>query len=152
PAELGRPDRYTIVVRTAGDPQALLTDLARVVGGVDSRVKPRGLTTFEAAREGPLYPRRMLATAATVLGLVALTLAGIGLYGVVSASVGQRTREIGIRMALGARARDVQTNVLRDALVLAAIGAILGLAGGYALAGAMRGWLFGVTPFNAAAY
>jgi ABC-type antimicrobial peptide transport system permease subunit len=94
----------------------------------------------------------MMASIASLFGAVALLLTGIGLYGVVSSSVSQRAREIGVRMALGARSSDVLAGVLRDSASLVAIGAGLGLAGGYALAAALRQWLFGVAPFNAGVY
>jgi putative ABC transport system permease protein len=152
PAELGRPTGFTVLARTAGDPAAALPAMARAVTATDARVRPAGLTTFEQARAVELYPRRVLAWASSAFGAVALLLAAIGLFGVVSTSVGQRTREIGIRMALGARPGGVLAGVLGESAVLVGAGAIVGLAGATAVTGFLRQWLFGVAPVDAGVY
>jgi putative ABC transport system permease protein len=82
----------------------------------------------------------------SVFAGLALVLAAIGIYGVMSNAVTQRTQEIGIRLALGARAIDVLKLIIRDGLVLVSIGVALGLAGAYALTRLMTTLLFGVTP------
>jgi ABC-type antimicrobial peptide transport system permease subunit len=130
----------------------MLASMSRAIASVDPRVKPYDLTTFEDARQVPLYPQKMMASAAALFGILALLLTGVGLYGVVSTSVGQRTREIGVRMALGARAGDVQAGVLGESIVLVAMGAAAGLLSGYALAGALKSWLFGVAAFDLGIY
>jgi ABC-type antimicrobial peptide transport system permease subunit len=79
-------------------------------------------------------------------GLIALVLAAIGIYGIMSQSVAQRTREIGIRVALGAQPRHVLGRVLRQGLVFGSAGIALGTIGGFALARTMTGLLYGVTP------
>jgi predicted permease len=152
PAEFSKPKEYTFVVRTTGADHDALSAVARAIASADPRVKPYDLTTFEESRQVPLYPQTMLASAAVLFGVLALILTGIGLYGVVSMSVGQRTREIGVRMALGARAGDLQAGVIGESFVLVAIGAVAGLPGGYALAGALENWLFGVAPFDLGIY
>jgi predicted permease len=91
-------------------------------------------------------PRRFLVWLLGGFAAFALLLASFGTYALISYSVNQRTREIGIRMALGASARDVQLGILRQTLILAAIGLALGTAGGWALARGIRGLLFDVTP------
>jgi predicted permease len=151
PAEVVKPKRFAFVVRTSGTGDSL-SAIGGAIASADPRVKPYEMTTFEEARQVPLYPQKMLASAAAIFGTLALVLTGLGLYGVVSTSVGQRTREIGVRMALGARASDVQSGVIGEALVLVAFGAVAGLVGGYALSNGLTKWLFGVTPFDLAIY
>jgi predicted permease len=152
PAEFAKPTDYTFVARTTGPDHDMLASMSRAIASVDPRVKPYDLTTFEDARQVPLYPQKMMASAAALFGILALLLTGVGLYGVVSTSVGQRTREIGVRMALGARAGDVQAGVLGESIVLVAMGAAAGLLSGYALAGALKSWLFGVAAFDLGIY
>ncbi len=91
-------------------------------------------------------PRRFLVWLLGGFAVFAVVLASIGTYALISYSVNQRTREIGIRMALGASAREVQLGIIRQTLALAAIGLVLGTAGAWALARAIRGLLFDVTP------
>ena len=152
PAEIVPQSVFVLVARTTEPPAARVAALADVVRAVDARARALGATTFEEAREVPLYPQRMLATTAMLFGIFALVLTSIGLYGVVSQSVGQRTREIGVRVALGARPAAIQYDVLKQALLLVGLGAVAGLGVGYALAGGLRQWLFGVRPFDAAIY
>ena len=90
--------------------------------------------------------RRFNMSLLSVFAGLALVLATIGIYGVMSNAVTQRTQEIGIRLALGARTTDVLTLIIRDGLVLVCIGVALGLAGAYALTRLMTTLLFGVTP------
>lgn len=90
-------------------------------------------------------PRRFVVVLLAGFASFALILASLGIYGVVSYSVNQRTQEIGIRMALGASATDLQMRVIMQTLALAAAGMLLGVAGSWALARALKGFLFGVT-------
>ena len=94
--------------------------------------------------EVALLPARMIAGLLAVFGAFALFLAGVGLYGVMAYTVGQRTREIGIRMALGAGDSTVLRMVIRGAMVLLAVGAFFGLLGGIGLGQAAQGVLYGV--------
>jgi putative ABC transport system permease protein len=152
PAELARPAGFTVLARTAGDPAVVLPALARAVTATDARVRPAELTTFEQARAVQLYPRSVLAWASSAFGAVALVLTAIGLFGVVSTSVGQRTREIGIRMALGARPGGVLTGVLGESAALVGGGTLVGLVAAGSVTGFLRQWLFGVTPVDAGVY
>jgi putative ABC transport system permease protein len=102
-------------------------------------------------RDG-LAPTRFAMALLTAFAAIALVLAAVGLYGVIAYSVAQRTREIGVRVALGAQAADVARLVLVDAVRLAAIGVALGIAGAIATTGALRGLLFGVEPGDPATF
>jgi predicted permease len=152
PAEMAQPMEYTMLARTTRPADELVLAVSRAMAEADPRVVPYDAMTFEESRQIPLYPRRLLTSAASTFSVVALLLTGVGLYGVVSTSVGQRTREIGVRVALGARSSQIQSRVLRESAALVALGALVGLAGGYELATALRQWLFGVAPFDLGVY
>lgn len=152
PIEMDVPASFTLVARTSVDAAGLLPTLGRAIAATDPRASALSLTTFEAARQAPLYPRQMLASLAIVFGGVALLLTAVGVYGVVLMSVGQRTREFGVRLALGARPTDLSLGVLRDSAKLVGGGTALGLLAGYALAHSMRHFLFGVAPFDLTIY
>ena len=143
---------YSVLTRTSIDPQDALANITEAVRAVDRRVRPDEVTTFEAMRESQLAPQRILAWATSAFGLVALALTAVGLFGVVSTSVAMRTREIGIRMALGARPDRVLVSVLRESAGLVLIGASVGLVAAYGAAGLLRQWLFGVSRFDAVVY
>lgn len=96
-----------------------------------------------------LFPQRFAAWIVGLFGLLGLILAAIGVYGVLAHSVAQRTREFGIRIALGARARQLLVMVLRRGAMLAAIGTAAGLAGAIALTRFISGFLYGVSPLDA---
>jgi ABC-type antimicrobial peptide transport system permease subunit len=99
-----------------------------------------------------LYAARMSAWLLAAFGALALGLAAIGIYGVLSFAIASRTREIGLRLALGAAARNVFRMVVRDGLVLVAIGVALGVIGAIAVGRAFVGFLYGVSPADAATY
>jgi len=99
-----------------------------------------------------MAPSRFRTTLIALFAAVALILACVGIYGVISYSVTQRTHEIGIRLALGAQRRNVLRLVLGQGALLAVIGVILGLGGAFALTRLMAGLLFGVTPTDAAIF
>src|SRR5262249_55277023 len=99
-----------------------------------------------------LIPQRIAAALAASLGVVVLLLAAIGIYGVTSYSVNRRTREIGIRMALGADRRSVMRLVVRQGVVLTAAGVALGVVAAAAGAHLIRGWLLGVSAFDPVAF
>jgi hypothetical protein len=152
PAEARMPGAMAVLIRTRDEPGPVVQRLARAIEAIDGRISAHEAVTFEELRRVPLFPVRLLATAAWVFATLAVLLAGVGLYGVVTMSVGQRTREIGVRMALGARPGAVLGGVVREAVVLAAAGLVLALAGGFMAAGLLRTWLFQVSPFDIGVY
>ncbi|HWZ29121.1 MAG TPA: FtsX-like permease family protein, partial [Gemmatimonadales bacterium] len=140
---LGRIPVLVLSVRTIGDDGATPGALQNVVLAEAPGLRARATETIEASMDAALNRETLAAQLATLFGAVALILAGIGLYGVVSYRVAQRTREIGVRMALGADASTVIWMVLKQALVLVAIGVLVGtplaFAGGRAVAAALYG-------------
>jgi predicted permease len=134
----------TLFVRTLGDPLALREAVEREIRAVDPALPLFNVMTMEE-RAGAALARQRFAT--TLLGTfagMALVLAGIGLYGVMAFSVAQRTREIGLRMALGADAPRVLRGILGQGLALAGVGIVLGLAGALSLQRVLSGMLYGV--------
>jgi putative ABC transport system permease protein len=137
-----------IVVRTKGDPTALAPTVRALLKDQDATVCPSAMNTMEALIRQSLFLRRMYSAMTTTFALLAAAMAAAGLYGIIAYVVGQRTREFGIRLALGAQARDLRRLVVREGLVLAAIGIGLGLVGGLMAAAAMRALLMGVNPLD----
>ena len=127
-----RPWGGNVVVRGVGDSRSLIPAIKAAVAGADSFADVSRVRTFTQMAGEILYPRRIAAAILAVSGMIALLLATIGVYGVVSYSVAQRTGEIGVRMALGAERRDIVRLVLREGGTVAAIGSVAGLALGYA--------------------
>jgi macrolide transport system ATP-binding/permease protein len=143
-------DRYyegaaAFVARTTGEPQNIISAIRHEVGQLDANLPVYDAKTMSEHMSFSLFPLRAGAWAAGSFALLALGLAGLGIYGVMSYAVSQRTRELGIRMALGAEARDVLRLVIRQGMTLALIGLALGLAGALALTRLMKGVLVGVS-------
>jgi putative ABC transport system permease protein len=137
-------DMY-LVVRGAGEPAELGLAIRAAVARLDPTMPIYAVRTMERVREASLAQRRLLMTLLAFFAAVALTLAAIGIYGVMSYGVSQRIKEIGIRMALGARPGDVLRMVAGQGLALAAIGAAIGICGGWAVARLMNKLLFGIS-------
>jgi predicted permease len=133
------------VVRVAGDPRAMMPALLREARALDPEL-PVEANTMAEHLGFALLPQRLGAAVLGTFGAVAALLAALGLYGVMSYVVSQRTAEIGIRVALGARARDVRILVVRRALALTVVGLVLGLAGALATARVLAGFLVDVSP------
>ena len=135
----------TLVARTHGDPGAVLNDLRKLVQELDPSVSVYSMKTLRQHMGTSLFPARMAAIALGSFGVLALILAAVGIYGVMSHVVAGRTREIGLRMALGAQLSDVQKLILKQGMFLAAIGSLGGLI--VALGGArmMKSLLYGVS-------
>ncbi|MDE3165583.1 MAG: ABC transporter permease [Acidobacteriota bacterium] len=136
----------TSYVRAAGDPARVFNALRTAVHGVDSNVPMYNLRTLDDQVEISLLTERLLAALSSVFGCLATLLAALGLYGVMAFMVTRRTREIGIRMALGAGQGNVVWMVLRETLTLAAVGVGIGLTGAYGLTRLIQAQLFGVQP------
>ena len=143
-----RPDSgsfLTLVARTAGDPQALIAALRREFQQLDANLPVYNVKTLTEHMAVPLFPGRVAATLLGSFGLLALLLAAIGIFGVMSYAVTQRTREIGIRMALGANAAGIFRLVVGHGLTLTAIGLGIGLAVAVAGTRLLATLLFGVS-------
>ncbi|HEX6719259.1 MAG TPA: FtsX-like permease family protein, partial [Pyrinomonadaceae bacterium] len=136
----------TLVVRTANDPRSLTSAIREQVLAVDPNQPVYDVKTMEERVAQTLETRRFAVVLLGVFGTLALLLAAIGLYGVLAFAVSQRTREIGIYMALGAGARNVLLMVIKQGMSLVVVGVVLGLAGAYALTRTMRSLLFEVGP------
>jgi ABC-type antimicrobial peptide transport system permease subunit len=141
----------SVVVSARVAPAALVTSMRQVVRSLDSQL-PVNFKTLDQVFSSSLDQRRFSMVIFSVFGAVALLLAAMGIYGVTSYAVAQRTQEIGIRMALGARMSDVLKLVLRSGMSLALIGAALGVAGAFATTRVMSSLLFGVAPTDLATF
>jgi predicted permease len=139
-----------IHVRTAGDPAGFIETMRRQVREMDASVAAFNFRTVEQELNRGLSRERLLAVLAALFGGLALVLACIGLYGVTAYAVSRRTREIGIRMALGAQRRGILKLVLMEASALVAAGAIVGLLAAMALTRLVVTMLYGIEPMDVA--
>jgi ABC-type antimicrobial peptide transport system permease subunit len=142
----------SLVVRTSGDPAAIAPAVRRAIWSVDKDQPIVRVVTMDAlvARSGA--ERRFAMVIFTAFAIVALVLAAAGIYGVLAGSVAERTREIGVRAALGASRSSIRGLVLRQGMILALIGAVIGLAGAVAASRALVTLLFGVTNLDPVTY
>jgi ABC-type antimicrobial peptide transport system permease subunit len=137
-----------VVIRAKGDPTALAPTVRALLRQQDPVLSPSAMTTMNELIRQSLFLRRMYSAMTTAFALIAAAMAAAGLYGIIAYVVGQRTREFGIRLALGAHARDLRRLVVREGLVLAAMGIGLGLVGGILAGAALRPLLMGVHPLD----
>src|SRR3954447_26055803 len=135
----------TLVARTRGDPRQVLSALRREVQKLDPSISVYAAKTLKEHMGTSLFPARMAAIALGSFGVLALVLAAVGIYGVMSHVVAGRTREIGLRMALGAQLSDVQKLILKQGMLLAGIGSIAGLLLAFGGARLMKSLLYGVS-------
>jgi putative ABC transport system permease protein len=136
----------TVTVRAAGNPAGLTEILRREVARLDSDIAVARIAPLSSMAAESIATQRFAALLLALFAAAAAVLAGIGVYGVMSCVVAQRTHELGVRLALGARPPALFALVVGRGLLLAGIGAALGLAGAVALGPLLRGLLFGVKP------
>jgi putative ABC transport system permease protein len=141
-----------IGVRTAGDPASMTKSIAAAVHAVDPQISLAVPRTMDQIRDSVLSNERFTVILFTCFAAVALLLAALGIYGVMSFSVAQRSHEIALRMALGAGRNRVVTQVVREGLLLAVIGLSIGLVGAYFIGRAMQTMLFGVGSLDYSAF
>ena len=142
----------TIVLRTKGDATAVAPAAREVIRGLDPQQPIGEISTMESLLSVSVARSRFSASLLTVFSIVALVMAAVGIYGVMSYSVLQRTHEIGIRMALGAQRFDVLRLVVKKGVLLAVIGVAVGLAASFALTWLIASLLFEVTATDAATF
>jgi putative ABC transport system permease protein len=151
PSTQSRPGDV-VFVRTTIDVATIANELRRAVRGVAPRLLVSDMQTMAQRRGAATAQDHFRAVLLTAFALAALLLAAIGLYGVLSFAVTARTREIGIRIALGAERASVQRLVIGEGLALAAVGGVVGLAGAFAGARLLRTFLFDLTPSDPVTY
>ncbi len=141
-------DAAYVVIRTAGDPYSMVPLARKIVQDLDPALPISSVRSMEDVIASTRSRPRFLAMLLTLFAGVALALAAVGIYGVISYSVAQRTNEFGIRMALGAGSSDVLSLVIRQGMVIAGVGVVLGLIGALSLAKSLESMLFGVSSFD----
>lgn len=135
-------------VRTAGDPQALVPAIRKVVAEINPNLPLRDVTTESQQIDRLLFQERLVARVSGFFGLLALALACIGLYGLLAYEVARRTREIGVRSALGAQRGDVLRLVVRQGLLLAVVGAVAGIGVALGLTHYLKSMLYDVSAYD----
>jgi predicted permease len=149
-ADFGGP--ATVAIQAAGDPLALVGGVREQVRAIDPALPIQSLKTMTQLMEVPLWPARTAAGFFLVCGTLALVLATVGLFGVTYYAVAQRTREFGIRAALGATPRMTMALVLREGIFLAAPGVVLGIGAALVAGRVLARFLFGVNPADPLAF
>jgi predicted permease len=142
----------TLHVRTAGEPAGMLAAVRREVQALDSSLPLYNARTLDEQKSSSLYTSRLAATLLTMFGLVALLLAVVGLYGVMAYTVNRRTHEIGIRLALGAQARQVRRLIMIEGTTITLAGLLLGLIAALAATRLVESLLYGVSPNDPIAF
>jgi ABC-type antimicrobial peptide transport system permease subunit len=138
----------TLVIRTSGDPAQIVAAVRREIRAVDPDQPLSDIRTMADIIDEETAPRRVGTALSSAFALLALTLASLGIYGVLSFFVAQQTRQMGVRLALGAQPRDVLSLVLRKGLLLTLAGVGIGLVASFALTRLMQNLLFGVSAFD----
>jgi predicted permease len=142
----------TLVVRAPSGGASVVAGVRQAVKEIDPRVPLYNVRTIEQHLTWAFWAQNMAASLAAAFGLLALALAAVGLYGVVAYTVASRTHEIGIRVALGAQARDVLRIVLGQGMALTLVGLAAGLVGAFLLARLLASLLYGISPADPATY
>lgn len=140
----------SLVVRSQGDPTVMTSDIRNVLRSLDPLLPIAQVRTMETVLTQSVATPRLATFLLAIFGTLALVLSAIGVYGVMSYSVAQRTNEIGIRMALGAQAGDVSRLIVRQGMLPAVLGIAVGIAAALAGSRLMQGLLFGVSPTDKA--
>ena len=140
----------SLTVRASGDPEWLADQVRRVVRGVSPGLSVANVRTLRSQVEGSLRQERLLAILSGTFGIAALLLVCLGLYGVMSQWAAQRTREVGVRLALGATEADVRWMVLREAFAIVSAGMMVGIPAALATSRSLRGLLYGLNPTDPA--
>jgi predicted permease len=133
-------------VRTAREPEQVFSAIRQTVNRIDPNMPVFQMKTLETQMDESLITERLVASLSSAFGFLATLLAAVGLYGVMAYMVAQRTREIGVRMALGAARNDVIWLVMREVLLLAGIGIAVGLPAAWALSRFVKSQLYGIAP------
>jgi putative ABC transport system permease protein len=141
-----------LVIRTVTDPVSIAAAVTAVVHRVDSNLPVTHVTTMDGLLSDSVSPRRFSAVLIGIFAALALLLAAVGIYGVMSYTVGQRTQEIGVRMALGAQMGNVRRMILGHTLKLTLVGVGLGLGGAFIVARFLASLVFGVGTYDAATF
>jgi putative ABC transport system permease protein len=144
--------RVSVAVKTNGDPDSVIKSLAAAVNSVDPDLPLAGVRTMDQIVSEQLAVDRFAMLLFGSFALMALLLAAIGVYGVMAFGVAQRTQEFGVRMALGSGQSRILRLVLREGIVLAAVGLLIGLGGAYLVGRAMQSTLYGVSAFDVGAF
>jgi len=134
----------TLVARTEGEPTSVTSAIRQQLRAIDPELPLYNVQPMEQRMSESLTDRRTPMVLALVFATVALFLAAIGIYGVLAYQVSQRTKEIGIRLALGGDARSILTLILKEGLVLLAAGFVVGIAGAFAIRRTLEAQLFGI--------
>jgi putative ABC transport system permease protein len=146
PFRFNHNEGFTVVTQASADPLPLVPAILRAVRAVDKDALVTRIETVEQALANSAAEPRFQTALVGSFGVMALLLAFIGVYGVVSYSVVQRTHEIGVRMALGAERQDVLRMILREGMLLATTGIGIGIAGAWGLTRVLRSVLFEIEP------
>jgi predicted permease len=148
----GVMNQLHLLTRTRGDALAMLPTVRATVKGLDPDLPVYAVHTLEGRLASAMAPQRIATVVLTVLGAVALGLASMGIYGVISYWVADRTRELGVRLALGAAGREIVAIVMSQVVKLVAVGVVLGLAIAVALSRTLRSLLFNVSGIDVVAF
>jgi predicted permease len=143
-----RAEALNYYVRTTLQPDQMLGIVRREIAALDPSIPVSPVRTMQDQIDESLFGERILSFASSAFGALATLLAAIGLYGVIAYTVARRTREIGIRIALGARAADVRRLIMRDVFLFSALGVPLGLAGAFATTTLLGSQLYNVTTYD----
>ncbi|MSO50412.1 MAG: FtsX-like permease family protein [Acidobacteria bacterium] len=141
-----------LTIRVAGEPSAVMPAVRAQVRAADVDLPVYSVLTMEARRRLSFWQFAIFGWVFSIIGVIALLLSAVGVYGVLSYSVSQRMREIGVRVALGASAASVQTMIVRQGLILAGVGVVLGLAASAALTQNAVSLLYNVAPTDPLSY